>query len=61
MPDAAGLRYIYVPGQSAGKAAELLAFEPELDPNRRLALLTNGEIVSKSTAEITAQRPGGKP
>src|SRR5262245_37584191 len=48
VPDAAGLRYVYVPGQSAGKSAELLAYEPELDPNRRLALLTNGEIASKS-------------
>jgi hypothetical protein len=58
-PDGAGLRYQYIPGLSASKAADLLLYEPELEPSRRFAILTNGEIVSKSSAEILAQRPKG--
>lgn len=57
LPDGAGLRFQYVPGRVAGKSADLLAYEPELDPGRRWVLLTNGEIVAKSSAEIQSQRP----
>jgi hypothetical protein len=59
VPDGAGLRYQYVPGLSAGKESDLLVYEPELEQSRRFAILTNGEIVSKSSAEILAQRPKG--
>jgi len=52
VPDAAGMRYLYVPGRSANNAEELLACEPELESEQRLVLQTNGGIVHWSTADI---------
>lgn len=60
VPETGGLRYRYVPGLSAGHAPTLLAYEPELDPEQRFVLLTNGDVVSKRSAEI-ALVPGGGP
>jgi hypothetical protein len=62
VPDGAGLRFHYVPGQYANKSPEMLVVEPELDAARRWVLLTNGDIVAKSTAEIQSQRKSeGRP
>jgi hypothetical protein len=46
VPDAGGLRYRYVPGLSGGDEMALLACEPDLGAGGRLALMTNGSIVS---------------
>ena len=46
VPEAGGLRYRYVPGLSADGEMALLACEPELDAGGRLALMTDGTIVS---------------
>jgi hypothetical protein len=51
IPGWAGLRYLYVEGQSADHTGKLLAFEPELDGPRRV-LLTNGMLGTMSTQEI---------
>ena len=56
VPDAGGLRYLYVPGQSASYAPVLLAWEPELEPERRFVLQTNGEIVALRSADLPAPR-----
>jgi len=45
-------RYHYVEGKSAGYAPSPLVYEPELDSERRLVLLVNGDIVPMSTADI---------
>jgi hypothetical protein len=56
VPDGAGLRYLYTPGLSASDAPDLLAFEPQLNGDRRWALLTNGSIVEFTSDEIAARR-----
>ncbi len=62
VPDGAGLRFQYVPGRTAGKSPDLLAYEPELDSARRWVLLANGDIVQKSSAEIKVLLDsGGRP
>jgi hypothetical protein len=52
VPESGGLRYQYVPGLSASAAPALLAYEPELDGDRRLALRTDGDIAQLRTEEI---------
>lgn len=52
VPDSGGLRYLYVPGRTADGPVALLAYEPELDVNRRLVLKTDGEIVLLRSTEI---------
>jgi hypothetical protein len=52
VPDAPGMRYLYVPGRSANNAEELLACEPELESGQRLVLQTNGSILHWSTPDI---------
>ena len=54
VPEAGGTRYLYVPGLSARQSTALLAYEPELDPQQRLALQVNGDIVSMSSQQIRA-------
>ena len=62
VPDGAGLRFQYVPGQYANKSPEMLVIEPEFDAAHRWVLLTNGDIVQKNTAEIQSQRKSeGRP
>ena len=56
VPGGGGLRYQYVPGLSASARPALLAYEPELDPERRLVLLTDGEIATLRSAEVVALR-----
>jgi len=54
------MRYLYVPGLSAGYTPELLAYEPELDQAKRLVLKTNGDIVVMSSADIQTSLAQGK-
>jgi len=54
LPGRAGLRFLYVEGGQAEDAGRLLAFEPTVDGNQRLVLLTNGLIGTMTTAEIDA-------
>lgn len=61
VPDAGGLRYLYIPGLSAGHAPLLLACEPELESERRLVLRINGDILSMRSDEIAeALKQGDK-
>jgi hypothetical protein len=52
VPEAGGLRYLYVSGLAAGESRTLVVYEPELEPGRRFALLTNGELVSLTSQQI---------
>jgi hypothetical protein len=52
VPEGGGLRYLYIPSLCTGAAATLIAYEPELDRQRRFALLTNGAILCLTSAEI---------
>jgi hypothetical protein len=44
VPDPSGMRYVYEAGQSAGRRATPLAYEPEIFGSRRLVLFANGDI-----------------
>lgn len=55
MPDAGGMRYLYVPGQSVSEKATLLVYEPELDAER-LVLETNGDIDALGSIQIESLR-----
>jgi hypothetical protein len=59
VPGSGGMRYFYVPGKMATNLPEILVYEPETEPNQRLVLKTNGDIVTVPTAEIQAAAPGG--
>jgi hypothetical protein len=59
IPESGGMRYLYVPGRSAGHLPEILAYETELDSDQRLVLQTNGDIMIMRTAEIQAAVPQG--
>lgn len=62
VPDTGGLRYLYVAGRTADGPTALLVYEPELDVARRLALKTDGDIVSLRSADIRSMlQPEGKP
>jgi hypothetical protein len=52
VPGTGGMRYLYVPGLSVHGAAALLVCEPELDPENRQILRTNGDLGSLRSAEI---------
>jgi hypothetical protein len=54
VPDGAGLRYRYVAGLSAGGSMTPLVCEPELEPGRRLVLLTTGDIITMRNEEIAS-------
>jgi hypothetical protein len=56
VPEAGGLRYLYVADLSAGGPDSLLAYEPELEPGRRFALLTSGDLVQMTSAQIAQRR-----
>jgi hypothetical protein len=58
-PGLSGLRVLYVPGRSAGHLPEILAYEPEIEADRRLVLKTNGDIVIMNSTEIKAALPEG--
>jgi hypothetical protein len=61
LPDASGLRYLYVGGHAAGKGTRLLAYEPELYGPERLVLLTNGDIRLMPFEEIAQIALAEKP
>jgi hypothetical protein len=52
IPGAAGMRFLYVPGQSVQGAPALLVYEPELAPHARLVLQTDGDITRMESKEI---------
>lgn len=51
LPGWGELRLMCRPGEHVDDSARLLAFEPELDNDERLVLLTNG-LIGTRTAEI---------
>ena len=51
------MRYLYVPGRAAGPPQSLLAYEPELDPDQRWVLLTDGTITRKRSGQIQLLLP----
>lgn len=53
-----GMRFLYVSGKSAGKEGEVLAFEPEIDPQERVVLLTNGLVGTMRTSELESHLRG---
>jgi hypothetical protein len=55
------LRYYYVAGQAADRGSKLLAYEPGLYGDRRLVLLTDGEIKPMTLADILEVLPAEKP
>jgi hypothetical protein len=57
VPESGGMRYLYVPGRSAGPPRSLLAYEPELDPDQRWVLLTDGTITRKRSGQIQLLLP----
>lgn len=61
VPQGGGLRYLYVAGRSAGYGPDVLAYEPELDPERRLVLRVNGDIVEMRSSEVSALKPPTAP
>jgi hypothetical protein len=64
VPGAGGMRYLYVANRTAGYGPDVLAYEPELDADRRLVLRVNGDIVEMRSAKLrslTAPADGKKP
>lgn len=52
IPGWGGLQFLYRPDQRVDGPARLLAFEPELEGDERLVLLTSGLVGTMRTAEI---------
>ena len=52
IPGHPGLQFLSVPDRSAEETGRLLVFEPQIDSDDRLVLLTNGLIGSMRTEEI---------
>jgi hypothetical protein len=52
VPDSGGMRFLYVPGLSAGHLPEVLACAPELEPGQRLVLRANGDILTVPSDEV---------
>ena len=61
VPFAGGLNYLYVPGRSAGYLPDVLAYEPDFGPDRRLVLRANGDIAEVPSADLRALRAGPPP
>lgn len=57
VPETGGMRYLYVPSQSASETATLLVYEPELDPEHRFVLQTNGDIAAMRSTQIESLSP----
>jgi hypothetical protein len=51
-PHASGMRYVYVPARTTRDDGRVLACEPELFPDGRFVLFTNGEIKRMTSAEL---------
>lgn len=54
LPGWPGLKFLYIPARQAEEAGRLLAFEPSVEGDTRLVLLTNGLIGTMTSAEIEA-------
>jgi hypothetical protein len=52
IPGWAGLKFLAVPDREVDDSGRLLVFEPELDSEERLVLLTNGVIGSMRTGDV---------
>jgi hypothetical protein len=52
IPGYAGLKFMLVPNQTAVQEGHLLVFEPNMDGNERLVLLTNGFVGTMRSSEI---------
>lgn len=61
VPDAGGVRFHYRPGRLADQTQEVMAYEPEFDPARRLVLKSSGDIVEMSSADLDALFEPGTP
>ena len=62
LPGWPGLQFLYVPGRRAEEAGRLLVFEPAVEGETRLVLLTNGVIGTMTSAEIeTAVKMANQP
>jgi hypothetical protein len=60
IPDTGGMEFFYRSGSSVDQLTSLLVYEPELDADERLALLSSGEIVSLPTTEINRRLSQGE-
>jgi hypothetical protein len=56
-PHASGMRYVYSSGRTTQDPGRVLACEPELFGDGRLALFTNGEVKRMTTAELAPLLP----
>jgi hypothetical protein len=59
IPETGGMRYRYIPAQSASHLPAILAYEPELESDQRLVLQTSGDILMMRSAGIQAAVPQG--
>lgn len=59
LPGVPGLRYRYVPGQSAGHSSAIVAYEPAVYGDDPFVLRANGEIAIVRAAELF-KAPGGE-
>ncbi|MFO0825883.1 MAG: hypothetical protein U0792_22650 [Gemmataceae bacterium] len=58
-PHASGMSYVYLPDRTTRDEGRVLACEPELFPDGRLVLFTNGEIKRMTSAELVrSSKPG---
>ena len=62
VPESGGLRFVHLPGKSADTPEAILAYEPELDAERRLILKADGSVVTLPADEFERLRTaGGRP
>jgi hypothetical protein len=61
VPGSDGLRYHYVAGLRAGHTDEILVYEPMVDPDERLTLRINGDILSVPAHTLPLPASGAKP
>lgn len=54
IPGWKGLEFLYIPGQAADNSGRVLVYEPGIEADERLVLLTNGMIGSMPHAELQA-------
>jgi hypothetical protein len=58
-PDASGMRYLYAPGESPGRGARPLVYEPDIFGPRRLVLLSSGDVRELRPNELDPPPSGG--
>lgn len=52
VPETGGMHFVYIPGKLANQSASPLAYDPDLDPEQRIVLETNGQIVTMRSEEL---------